>query len=247
MTSKWKERLLARLCSGSMAAFRKTPLHFTPNDLRNLKISFSQFGEDLLIADHLLNRPNQPRGIYIDAGCYDPVKYSNTRLLSLLGWRGINVDAANDVVQKFIVHRPDDHTVCAALSDKETDMAFLGDVGTASRRLVNPDGGGSAPLVKTTTLGHVLAGSPFANSAVDLLDIDCEMHDLEVLKGFPFTKVRPLLICIEAHSRVELIELQKEMNQREYTKLGTRGPSHIFRDNHSFPKDQAAHATFTEL
>lgn len=247
MTHSWKERVLARLCSGAMAAFRKTPVRFTPDDLRNLRLSFSQFGEDLLIADHLTNRKDHPRGIYIDAGCFDPFKYSNTRLLSLLGWKGINIDAANDVVEKFRTHRPADHTVCAALSDQETEMAFLGDEGMASRHLAVPGQNLAGPLVRTTTLASVLADSPFAGDPVDLLDIDCEMHDLAVLKGFPFDKVRPLLICIEAHSQAELADLQGTLDQQEYAKLGTRGPTHIYRDIHSFPKNQPAHENFTEL
>lgn len=247
MNPSWKEKFLARLCSGAMAAFRKTPLRFTPDDLRNLKISYSQFGEDLLIADHLFNREESERGIYIDAGCFDPFKFSNTRLLHLHGWRGINIDAAEDVIEKFRHSRPLDYNVRAALSDRESEMAFLGDAGTASRRLAAPDKITPAPLVKTTTVARILADSPFATSPVDLLDIDCEMHDLEVLRGFPFDKVRPLLICIEAHSKAELVELQNEIDQLGYTRLGTRGPTHVFRDNHSFPKDRSTHIIFTEL
>lgn len=247
MTNSWKERILARVCSGAMAAFRKTPIRFTPDDLRNLRLSFSQFGEDLVIADHLLNRRESTKGIYIDAGCFDPFKFSNTRLLSFLGWRGINIDAAEDVIEKFKVHRPEDYNVCAALSDKETEMALLGDEGAASRRLAFPDGKLPGSLVKTTTLARVLAGSPFTDRPVDLLDIDCEMHDLEVFKGFPFDKVRPLIICIEAHSEAELADLHGELDQREYAKLGTRGPTHIYRDIHSFPKNQSAFVELTEL
>lgn len=247
MNPAWKEKILARLCSGAMSAFRKTPLRFAPSDLRNLKISFSQFGEDLLIADHLTNRRDHSRGIYIDAGCFDPFKFSNTRLLSFLGWRGINIDAAEDVIEKFKIHRPEDYNVCAALSDKEIEMVLLGDEGAASRRLVSSEGNLPGALVKTTTLARVLAGSPFADRPVDLLDIDCEMHDLEVFKGFPFDKVRPLIICIEAHREAELAELHGELDQREYAKLGTRGPTHIYRDIHSFPTNQPAFVKLTEL
>lgn len=236
MSKHWKNRLLARLCSGAMAAFRRTPLRFTPDDLRNLRVSFSQFGEDLLIADHLINRKNSPRGIYIDAGCFDPFRYSNTRLLALMGWTGINVDAAADVVEKFRIFRPADHNVCAALSNRKAEMALLGVEGSATRRLAPPDQHSLAHLVETTTLAEVLASSPFADQPVDLLDIDCEMHDLEVLQGFPFNKVRPLLLCIEAHDQRCLEVLQDILIQQNYETIETRGPTHLYRDAHSLEK-----------
>jgi len=247
MKSNLKEKLLARLCSGAMAAFRKTRLRLTPDDLRQLKVSFSQFGEDLLIVDHLIHRRTYPRGIYIDAGCFDPFKFSNTRLLSLLGWHGINIDAAEDVVKKFRLHRPHDHNVCAALSDKESEMAFIGAEGSASRRLVPLDHDGATAGVKTTTLANTWADSPFHGQPVDLLDIDCEMHDFEALCGFPFHSVRPLLICIEAHSRGERDQLQNFLVDMDYSKLATRGVTHLYRDARTIDTTKSAEVLMHEL
>lgn len=247
MINKWKERALARLCSGALSAFRRIPLRMSPDDLRNLRVSFSQFGEDLLIFDHLFNRAGHPKGIYIDAGCFDPFRYSNTRLLSLLGWKGINIDAAEDVVEKFKRHRPKDHNVCAALSDRETTMQLVGKEGLATRRLAECSDPDLSSAIRTTTLETVLKTSPFAECSVDLLDIDCEMHDLEVLSGFPFDNIRPLLISVEAHTQSEMDDICGLLNKREYLKLGTRGPTHIFRDTHSLPTDLSPRTNIAEL
>ncbi len=228
MIKIWKERALARLCSGAMAAFRKNPLKLRPEDLRNVRLSFSQFGEDLVIADNLLNRKS-PQGIYIDAGCFDPFRYSNTRLLNLLGWRGINIDAADDVVAKFDVHRKADFNVCAALSNVETDMQLATEGGPACRRLVRPGQSNGSPILRTTTLASMIRESPFNGQPVDLLDIDCEGHDFEVLQGFPFERVKPLIICIEAHSRGERERVLPFLAAMSYSLFSELGPSQLFR------------------
>lgn len=212
-----------------------------------MKLSFSQFGEDLLIADHVINQKVRPKGIYVDAGCFDPVKYSNTRLLNLMGWQGINIDAASDVIEKFRISRSGDHNVCAGLSDKEVDMQFAGKTGLASRKLVRPGEQMPGPVIRTSTLTDVISQSPFANSPIDLLDIDCELHDLEVLRGFPFEKTRPLIVCVEAHTQLELDQLREFFEDLEYIKIGTRGPTHVFRDRRTVPKDLPSHVKISEL
>lgn len=238
---------LARIGSGLLSSFRRVPLRLLPEDIANMKLSFSQFGEDLLIADHVVNQKMRPKGIYVDAGCFDPVKFSNTRLLNLLGWQGINIDAAPDVIEKFRNIRFGDYNICAGLSDKEIDMHLAGEVGLASRKLVGPGGQVTGPAIKTSTLATVLAESPFANSPIDLLDIDCELHDLEVLRGFPFEKTRPLIACVEAHTQSDLDELRNFFENLEYIHIGTRGPTHIFRDKHTIPTDLPNYVNINEL
>ena len=56
--------------------------------LRNKK-SFSQFGEDLFIAEFFAN---QKEGNYVDLGAFHPMRMSNTFLLYKKGWSGTNVD-----------------------------------------------------------------------------------------------------------------------------------------------------------
>lgn len=233
-----------------MASFRKVRLPLGADDIHHMKVSFSQHGEDLLIADHLMNRPGKPRGIYIDAGCFDPVRFSNTRLLSLHGWHGINVDAGTDVIQKFKLCRPEDENVCAALSDRESDMVLRGAIGHPGRRLVQAEGENGSPgaeSVRTTTLAAIFGASRFRDEPVDLLDIDCECHDIEVLRGFPFAVTRPLLVCVEAHTRTEADGLENELRNLDYVRIAVRGPTFIFRDRKSIPPDPSGHIRFSEL
>ena len=53
-----------------------------------IRHSFSQNGEDLVI-HKILN--NKKRGLYVDIGTNDPVRFNNTKHFSLTGWKGINI------------------------------------------------------------------------------------------------------------------------------------------------------------
>src|SRR5690348_6482057 len=50
--------------------------------------SYSQEGEDLILARLLENTPS---GLYVDIGAHHPFRFSNTRLLYERGWHGINI------------------------------------------------------------------------------------------------------------------------------------------------------------
>ena len=54
------------------------------------KRNFSQANEEKIISELFKKKP---KGFYIDVGCYNPRKYSNTALLYKKGWTGINIDA----------------------------------------------------------------------------------------------------------------------------------------------------------
>jgi FkbM family methyltransferase len=201
-----------------------------------MRLSFSQFGEDLVILDHLITRPVKKRGIYVDAGCFDPFRFSNTRLLSLLGWSGLNVDANREVIARFHSMRPGDESICAALAQTSAENEFLETESGAGSRLAH----GAVPLhneaiqsrrtVMTRTLRNVIEKSSFASAKIDFLDIDCEGADFAVLRGFGIEQRRPLLVCIEAHSDAEESELHAYLANHGYALVCRRGPSVIYRD-----------------
>lgn len=245
---KLSDRILGRLCAGLLARFRKMPGRLCAQDLRAMKISFSQHGEDLLIAEHLFGASSSGRGIYIDAGCFDPFLHSNTRLLHLFGWRGINIDAAAEVIEKFNRYRPFDTNICAALSDRVEEAMLVGAPGQASRGLA---GAGvdcsAAQRVTTTTIAAVLEATVAGGTVVDFLDVDCEDRDLAVMCGFPFEKLRPRLIAVEAHDEDGLHELAEFLGGKGYVYVGTRGPTHVFRDRQTIPPSLSPSTRIAEL
>ena len=87
--------------------------------IRNLKFFFkssqSQFGEDKKIIK--LFHKNK-KGIYLDVGCFHPIRQNNTYLMHRLGWRGINIDLNPLSIELFNIARPKDVNICAAVSNK---------------------------------------------------------------------------------------------------------------------------------
>jgi FkbM family methyltransferase len=175
-------------------------------EIRNARFSFSQYGEDLAVTRwaQLLDPPK----IYVDAGCFDPSLCSNTLLLQKSGWRGINIDLDSVKIDRFRRARPADHNVVAALSDVATDMRVFR-YPEPTTDCVRDDADGEVPsvigqnpvgseIVRTTTLNDVLRESPLSNRRLGYLNIDCEGHDLRVLRGCDLDVYRPSIITIEA-------------------------------------------------
>ncbi len=79
-------------------------------------INHSQTGEDAVIRS-LIDETRQ--GIYVDVGCHDPIRSSNTLSLYLHGWRGVNIDANPRLIERFKATRLRDTAMCAAISDEE--------------------------------------------------------------------------------------------------------------------------------
>lgn len=104
--------------------------------------------------------------------------------------------------------RPHDTNIVAALSDTERDMSFVQYGIGATDRLGSPADGdlrsviGEVPqqmqTVRTTTLNHILAKHGAAIERIGYLNVDCEGHDFQVIRGLDLDRYRPAIITIEA-------------------------------------------------
>jgi hypothetical protein len=185
-------------------------------ELRAMRVSYSQFGEDLVILNHFSDLDNST-GRFIDVGAYHPFKYSNTMLLSKLGWRGINIDCDQAKMRQFDSLRPGDENVCAAVADASRDMIWIEYPSGLTNRLA--DSGekdllsfcGETPSritpVKAMTLSDIIEHSAFRGRHFHYLNIDCEGQDLSVLKGLNFSRYQPDLITVEAFAKAARPEL----------------------------------------
>ena len=77
--------------------------------------SYSQFKEDIFIQNFFKNNLD---GVYVDIGCYHPVKYSNTALLYNQGWSGYNIDINKASIDLFKIARPNDINLNYCLSSQ---------------------------------------------------------------------------------------------------------------------------------
>lgn len=186
--------------------------------------SFSQGAEDIILSYFQLPGP----GTYVDVGCNEPVRFSNTFNLYLQGWRGINIDANKDLINECKKIRKKDISICAAVSDSEREVIFhkakISAVSTIDEdRLKEWEklwtfAEEDKEKVVTKTLTSILDNNLPAGSQVDLLTIDVEGHDFKVLKSLDLTKYRPKVIIIEIHSinNISETDIYKYLSANDY-------------------------------
>jgi FkbM family methyltransferase len=187
-------------------------------ELRAMRVSYSQFGEDLVVRTHFAEAFDNSIGRFIDVGAFHPFKYSNTMLLSQLGWRGINIDCDPVKIARFEKLRPRDQNICAAVGEVPRNMVYLeySSEGLTNRIVDSSEktllsGIGEKPLkvspIRVTTLTQVIEQSAFRGQHFHYLNVDCEGQDLSVLKGLDFSRYSPDLITVEAFTRTARPEL----------------------------------------
>jgi hypothetical protein len=177
-----------------------------------LKISFSQNGEDDYVRAHFWEEILKGfKGTYIDIGCFHETLYSNTKLLSLMGWHGLAIDANPELKDPWLRARPHDQffNYCIAPSGAvgSDGLEFFrfrdGAMSTA-----NPDRAKqlvskgwplidvvNVPAISLTSLGSYALKKGI--SRPDFVSIDLELVDfLDDLPKF-LQDLQPRLLCIE--------------------------------------------------
>lgn len=195
-------------------------------EARAMRISYSLFAEDLVVRAHFRANFDNSLGRFIDVGAFHPFKQSNTMLLSQLGWRGINIDCDPVRIASFEKLRPQDVNICAAVGETIRDMIYLQYPMEVTDRIAEPGEEnllsleGEKPLkatpIRLRTLSDIIEQSAFRGEHFHYLNVDCEGHDLSVLKGFDFSRYSPDLITVEAHTKKEQAELTAFLECRGY-------------------------------
>lgn len=202
--------------------------------------AYSQWGEDSYIKDFFNNKK---KGFYVDIGCFHPILYSNTCLLHNEGWEGINIDANQTSIDLFNISRPNDHNICAAISDKKESRDFFIDhlfspVNTIEESFFESANKSISfknlkkKKVETKTFSDVVKGINDLPE-INFLNIDCEGHDCSVLNSFNLKKHKPELICIETHEdngdrKTEYLDIINILDSSNYKIFKRCGPSSIF-------------------
>jgi FkbM family methyltransferase len=207
------------------------------DELRQMKYSFSQFGEDVVISKYLDNLDPQD-GIYVDVGAFNPITFSNTLLLYKQGWQGINIDIDPDKVDEFIQSRPGDFNVVAAVSDKVEKLKFacypsratnqLFPLESTEHRSILDQDPTKVVILETTRLDKILESSPFADKNIHYLNIDCEGHDFNVLTSFDIERYSPKVISIEAWTDEDIEKSENYLLPKGYKMTAYIHPTRIF-------------------
>ena len=168
-------------------------------------------------------------GIYIDVGCYHPIRLSNTKFLYDKGWRGINIDISKKSIDLFKIARKKDINLNIGIGNKNkvSEAYFKKDIFHANTLVYDHAekllGEYTKKKINVYTLNSVI-NNHAKNKKIDFLDIDCEGKDLEVLEGLDLNKNEIDLISIEMHGYDEKTKRDGElifdiMKKNRYKKL----------------------------
>ncbi|MFK7000574.1 FkbM family methyltransferase [Flavobacterium oreochromis] len=176
---------------------------------RRYNISFSKSGDDIQLMK-LINESSP--GVYVDVGCWHPIKASNSYYFSLRGWRGICIDPNPEFKKMYNKLRSRDTFVNCAIGDKKENLKYylLNDscssMNTLDYAFIQKHRLESeikevieVPLFK---LSEVLEKNLRPNDRLDFFDVDVEGYDLEVLKTNDWEKYRPKIILVETDSEI---------------------------------------------
>ena len=198
---------------------------------------YSQFGEDISIARYF---PKKYSGIFVDVGCFHPVKYNNTYRLYKKGWRGVNIDIDHIKIAGFKILRPKDTNIACAISNQSGELTYWSNgfyslTITLDEAFAKGKKGYIKKKVKADTLTNVLGKTKYANRQIDLLTIDTEGHDFFVLKSLDIEVYSPRLIAIETYTNLleEVVqtELYTYLAQHGYSLVNWVGLTLIFKRN----------------
>lgn len=184
-------------------------------------VSYAPNGEDIVLWRAL--RHLTP-GYFVDVGACDPVVTSITKLFSLRGWRGINIEPLPHLVEMLDADRPDDVNLRMALSDTDGELTLYVVVDDLQRTTLSASlaelyrAEGYEIVEQPTpvrTLDGVLAEHPLPR--IDFLKIDAEGMEDPIVRGLDLDAHRPLVIVAEegSHQRYEFPQLLADAGYRE--------------------------------
>ena len=167
---------------------------YVKNTIHKEKPYYAEDKEDLLV----LEKINKKEGYFVDVGCFHPTRINNTYLLYKKGWRGLNIDMNKFSIKLFNLVRPEDVNIHSAISSVKGEIFYY----TSKKLALTSSLSKKKDLnikvkVNSDSLNNIISSSKFNQKKIDFLSLDCEGHDLEVLKTIDLKKYSPKIICVE--------------------------------------------------
>jgi hypothetical protein len=178
-------------------------------------LSFSQCGEDLAAVNILMQLGHEGPVHYVDVGCFHPIQYSNTYFYYLRGGSGLVIDMNDCHRSDFQRLRPQDTFLSELVSDSAESMHVRAD-GSPTASIIRGHPNENSQTRHPVTLSSLLDKHWPENRPISLLDIDCEGHDLEVLRSNNWKKYRPMLVVLEDFATSDKSPLAMYMEKVDY-------------------------------
>ena len=142
------------------------------------------------------------KGIYLDIGCYHPIKESNTALLYKKGWSGINIDISEETIEMFKIFRPNDTNLFLGISIKNgyQKAYFEKSISTLSsldETYLNKQGRKNLIIKKVKVLTLKSLRKKHNIKKLDFLKIDCENIDMSIIMKSSLKDLDSNYLCFE--------------------------------------------------
>lgn len=204
------------------------------------ELSFSQFGEDVIILKKL-EKYNIRDITYLDIGAHHPINLSNTYSFYLRGSRGLLIEPNPFLVDRLRYHRKEDKILNIGIGLGKTEKAlfylFKDDVlSTFSKeecKKYEEKGHELKEIVEIDLFNINDVISDSFKECPHIISIDVEGQELGILKSFDFQKLRPKIFCVETWSyantkkETEIIEF---LNEKGYVVTADTTLNTIFQD-----------------
>ncbi len=171
---------------------------------------YSQHGEDVVL-DCLFE--GQRTGFFVEVGCIDGIRFSNTLTFEERGWNGLCVEAHAGYIDALRRNRPGSivEHCAAAEADEESATFYANFRGSLSsldrtqearfRGFGKYFGGFTEQKVGKRRLDTVLARHGVER--VDLLSLDIEGYEVKAMRGLDLARYRPRVMVIEVDGKAQ--------------------------------------------
>lgn len=187
---------------------------------------YSQNGEDFIL-DQMF--PDKTDGFFVEVGCIDGKRFSNTLHFEQKGWKGLCIEAHPDYIPLLIANRPNSIVCHCAVGEKDQDDVIFyannrGSLSTLDKSLEARWKKDYAAYFHGFEEKHVPMKSldtifrEYHMTHIDILSIDIEGYEVNALKGLNFSLVRPQVIVVESDDRAHEKELDTILRSKGYTK-----------------------------
>jgi FkbM family methyltransferase len=188
---------------------------------------YSQHGEDFFL-DQIFK--NQREGFFVEVGCIDGRRFSNTLTFEERGWKGLCVEAHAGYIELLKKNRPNSIVChCAAGEKDEDEVPFYANSRGSLSTLDKSQEEHFRKKYGVHFTGFELQRVPKRRldtlfkqneiSKIDLLSIDIEGYEIEALKGIDFSRYRPRVIVVETQDREEEQKLDQLFEQVGYHRV----------------------------
>lgn len=199
------------------------------------QISYGQNGEDLIICAELASIR---AGTFLDIGAYHPFRFSNTRRLYELGFKGVFVEPSPGLRAAFDQEYASDSGIVflpVCVGAESGTATFYDAGGDATSSLIAAEtakwtetyGTKFTPIeVEIVTVAELLRRVPYKR--FDFINIDTEGNVLEIVKQFNFRALGCKVVCLEWNGGDEALYTQ-HLAAQGYHEIHRNGENMIFK------------------